>query len=59
MLASWMAADQLNGNSTGDGFWPMIGTVDGAPFGIGICLLLVGLAFEYGERLQRDTEGLV
>ena len=59
MLASWMAADQLNGNSTGDGFWPMIGTVDGAPLGLGICLLLVGLAFEYGERLQRDTEGLV
>ena len=59
LLASWMAADQLNGRSTGDGFWPMIGTVDGTPLGIGICLLLVGLAFEYGERLQRDTEGLV
>ena len=59
VLASWMAADQLNGNSTGGGFWPMVGTVDGTPLGIGVCLLLVGLALEYGERLQRDTEGLV
>ena len=59
VLASWMAADQLNGNSTGGGFWPMVGTVDGTPLGIGVCLLLVGLAFEYGERLQHDTEGLV
>ena len=59
VLASWMAADQLNGNSAGDRFWPIIGTVDGTPLGIGVCLLLVGLAFEYGERLQRDTDGLV
>ncbi|MBC7589994.1 MAG: hypothetical protein H7226_02975 [Salinibacterium sp.] len=59
LLAAWMTADQLNGSSTVDGFWPIIGTVDGTPLGIGVCLLLVGLAFEYGERLQRDTEGLV
>ncbi|MHC5797790.1 hypothetical protein ACVXZ4_16700 [Lacisediminihabitans sp. FW035] len=56
LLAAWMAADQLNGVR---GFWPIIGTVDGTPLGIGVCLLLVGLAFGYGERLQRDVEGLV
>ena len=59
MLASWMATDQLNGRSTGGGFWPIIGAVDGAPLVIGLIILLVGLAFEFGERLQRDTEGLV
>jgi hypothetical protein len=59
LLASWMAADQLNGRGTIEGFWPIIGTVDGTPLGIGVCLMLVGLAFEYGERLQRETEGLV
>jgi len=59
VLAAWMTADQLNGSRTLEGFWPIIGTVDGTPLGIGVCLLLVGLAFEYGERLQRDTEGLV
>lgn len=59
VLAAWMTADQLNGSATLDGFWPILGMVDGTPLGIAICLLLVGLAFEYGERLQRDTEGLV
>ena len=33
MLAGWMAADQLNGSASG--FWPIIGTVDGTPLGIG------------------------
>jgi hypothetical protein len=48
----------VDGVSIG-GPWPMIGSVDGTPIGIGVCLLLVGLAFEYGERPQSDTEGLV
>jgi hypothetical protein len=34
-------------------------TVDGAPFAWGIALAVVGAAFEIGERLQRDTDGLV
>jgi hypothetical protein len=59
ILAAWMTAVQLNGSNMIDGFWPIFGTVDGTPLGIGVCLLLVGLAFEHGERLQRDTEGLV
>ncbi|MET4703651.1 hypothetical protein [Frigoribacterium sp. UYMn621] len=59
LLGAWMAADQLVGGVSIGSPWPIIGTVDGTPLGIGVCLLLVGLAFEYGERLQRDTEGLV
>ncbi|WP_394771598.1 hypothetical protein [Lacisediminihabitans sp.] len=59
MLAAWMTADQLNGSATTGGFWPILGVVDGTPLGIGACLMLVGLAFGYGERLQLDTEGLV
>ena len=41
------------------GLWPLAGRFDLTFLGVGLVLLLVGLAFEYGERLQRDTEGLV
>ena len=63
-LSSWMVADQLNGSDTGPGtvdpgFWPMMASVDATFLGVGLALLLAGLAFEYGERLQRDTAGLV
>jgi hypothetical protein len=57
-LAAAMAAGELNA-STLDGFWPIAGRVDGSSIALGVVLLLVGLAFEHGERLQRDTEGLV
>jgi hypothetical protein len=59
LLAAWTAADQLVGGLSIGSPWPLIGTVDATPLGMGVCLLLVGLALEYGERLQRDTEGLV
>jgi len=42
-----------------DGFWPIQAAVDGGPIWIGVVMMLIGLAFEYGERLQRDTAGLV
>ena len=63
-LSSWRVADQLNGSDTGPGtgdlgFWPIMTSVDATFVGVGVALLLVGLAFEYGERLQRDTAGLV
>lgn len=32
------------------GFWPLL---------LGLALAVIGLAFRHGERLQRDTEGLV
>jgi hypothetical protein len=34
-------------------------TVDLAPLGWGFALAVVAGAFEIGQRLQRDTEGLV
>ena len=60
VLASWMVADQLNDPDAGlDGFWPILAGVDPTFIAIGVALLLAGLAFEYGNKLQRDTEGLV
>jgi len=59
-LSAWMTADQLNSPDAGlDGFWPIMAVVDPTFLAVGITLLLTGLAFEYGERLQRDTAGLV
>ena len=57
-LAAMMAAADLNGPGV-RGFWPLAGGLDFTTIVTGLILLLVGLAFEYGERLQRDTEGLV
>ncbi|RXZ68267.1 hypothetical protein [Agromyces albus] len=34
-------------------------TIDPAPFGWGLALSVVAAAFQLGERLQRDTDGLV
>ncbi|HEX3680319.1 MAG TPA: hypothetical protein VHU90_11410 [Galbitalea sp.] len=56
-LASGAAAKELNGG--GNGFWPLAGRFDPTLAIFGIVLLLVGLAFEYGTRLQKETEGLV
>ncbi len=57
-LAAWMAAGELNGPGR-DGIWPIAGIIDFTSIAFGVVLMLVGLAFEYGERLQRDTDGLV
>ena len=57
-FAAAMAAADLNGPG-GRGFWPLAGRLDFTTIVTGLILLLVGLAFEYGERLQHDTEGLV
>lgn len=60
VFASWMAADELNAADAGlDGFWPIAAVFDPAAIALGFGLMLVGLAFEHGAVLQRDTEGLV
>jgi hypothetical protein len=60
VMVAWMTAEQLNDPAAGlDGFWPTMATLDPGPLGLGFGLMLVGLAFEYSERLQRDTAGLV
>jgi hypothetical protein len=56
-LAAGAAASELNGG--GNGFWPLAGRFDPTLTVVGVVLLLVGLAFEYGTRLQADTRGLV
>jgi hypothetical protein len=56
-LASAAAASELNGG--GRGFWPLAGQFDPTLVVVGFVLLLVGLAFEYGTRLQKETDGLV
>jgi hypothetical protein len=56
-IAAGAAASELNGG--GNGFWPLAGRFDPTLTVFGIVLLLVGLAFEYGTRLQNETEGLV
>ena len=40
-------------------FWAFLFSADLAPVGWGIALALVATAFEVGQRLQRETEGLV
>jgi hypothetical protein len=57
-IASGMAASALN-HAAGVQFWPLEFTLDFSNVGIGFLLLIIGLAFEYGARLQKDTEGLV
>lgn len=60
VFSSWLIAEQLNAASDGlDGFWPISAAVDPTFIVLGIGLMFVGLAFDYAERLQRDTAGLV
>jgi hypothetical protein len=56
-LAGGLAASEINGHD--HGYWPLAGTFDPTLVVFGVVLLLVGLAFEYGARLQKETEGLV
>jgi hypothetical protein len=39
--------------------WPVAGHFDPTWIVFGVVLMLVALAFEYGERLQNDSDGLV
>ena len=57
-FGSWLVATEL-GSSPDNDFWQMSFTVDVAPLGFGFALMLVGSAFEYAQKLSRDTEGLV
>ncbi|WP_300267746.1 hypothetical protein [Microbacterium sp.] len=49
---------QLPLADTGE-FWMLMYELNPAPIGWGIALALVATAFEVGQRLQRETEGLV
>jgi hypothetical protein len=58
-LGRMIAVSELLGDDKTTGFWPMAVTGDLAPIGFGFALLVVACAFEYGERLTRQTDGLV
>jgi len=56
-MAGIQAAGEIDGSGTG--YWPLAVDFDPAPMIFGFVLLLVASAFEYGARLQKETEGLV
>ena len=58
-FGSWLVAAELGSTPDGDSFWFWSFSVDPAPLGFGFALMLVGSAFEYAQKLSRETEGLV
>ena len=59
-IARAQVVEQLTASGADtSGFWMLLVTLNPAPIGWGIALALVATAFEVGQRLQRETEGLV
>jgi hypothetical protein len=57
---AWLVGGELNDPIDGlEGFWPVAAEVDASTIALGFALMIVGLVVEHGERLQRDTRGLV
>jgi hypothetical protein len=57
---AWLVGGELNDPIDGlEGFWPVVAEVDLSTIALGFALMIVGLVVEHGERLQRDTRGLV
>jgi hypothetical protein len=59
LFGSWLATTELGATGEKADFWQLAFTIDPAPLGFGVGLMLVGSAFEYAQKLSRDTEGLV
>ena len=57
-IGLFMVAGELNADPI-DSIFPMASTVSLMPIFAGIALGAIAAAFEFGQRLQRDTEGLV
>jgi hypothetical protein len=57
-LGRMIAAGELN-QTPADGFWPLAASIDPAPLVAGLVLLVAAGAIHLGQRLQRDTEGLI
>ncbi|MET0955455.1 MAG: hypothetical protein ABWY68_05850 [Cryobacterium sp.] len=57
-IGRMIAAGELNRDPV-EGFWPMATLVDLAPAGTGLVLLVAAGAISLGQRLQRDTDGLI
>ena len=58
VFAAGLAAVALN-SSDRHGFWPLAGRLDPTYVVVGFAFMTIGLAFEYGGRLQKETEGLI
>jgi len=58
IAAAWLASDELNAARHSNEFIPG-GPADYTPVIAGIVLGVIAAAFRVGERMQRDTEGLV
>lgn len=58
-FGSWLVASELGSTPGTEDFWTMAVSFDLAPLGFGFALMLVGSAFEYAQKLARDSEGLV
>lgn len=56
---SMLVIAELGSPGAAGDFWPMAVRGNAAPIGIGFALLIVAHAFEHGERLSRETDGLV
>lgn len=57
-IGQFILAGELNADPTGSVF-PMASTASFFPVFAGIALGVIAAAFEFGQRLQRDTDGLV
>lgn len=57
-VVDFLGDDMVASGGT-EGFYYLMMTLDPAPFAWGIGLAVLTAAFQIGERLQRDTEGLV
>jgi hypothetical protein len=58
VIAAGVAARGLD-TAANNHFWPLDGRLDFSLAGTGFVLLIIAYVFEYGARLQKDTEGLV
>jgi hypothetical protein len=58
VFGSLMASDRVNGLLGGEVF-AIDATVDPLPVFLGLVVMAMAVVFRSGERLQRDTEGLV
>ena len=58
-FGGWLVITELGATPDGESFWPMTMGIDLTPVGYAFILMLVGCAFEYGQKLSRETAGLV
>ncbi|MFC4222573.1 hypothetical protein [Lysinibacter cavernae] len=58
-FGGWLVAEQLNGVGESNQYWPLSLNISALPIVAGFVVMVIALSFEVGERMQRDTDGLV